>query len=83
MKKPKVVISDYYYESIAQEREIIRQAGGELFDCHCATEDEVISAAADCDALICQFAPITARVIRAMPAARSLSGTPSASTTSI
>ena len=67
MKKPKVVISDYYYESIAQEREIIRQAGGELFDCHCATEDEVISAAADCDALICQFAPITARVIRAMP----------------
>ena len=67
MKKPKVVISDYYYESIAQEREIIRQAGGELFDYHCATEDEVISAAADCDALICQFAPITARVIRAMP----------------
>ena len=64
MKKPKVVISDYYYESIAQEREIIRQAGGELFDYHCATEDEVISAAADCDALICQFAPITARVIR-------------------
>ena len=44
MKKPKVVISDYYYESIAQEREIIRQAGGELFDYHCATEDEVISA---------------------------------------
>ena len=67
MKKPKVVIADCYYERIAEEREIIRHAGEELFDYHCATEDEVISAAADCDALICQFAPITARVIRAMP----------------
>lgn len=62
----KVVISDYYYESLAQEEKILSGIGAEIFAHHCTTEDEVISAAEDCDALICQFAPITGRVIRAL-----------------
>lgn len=63
MSKMKVVIVDYYYENIDQEREILGQLDVDLSDYHCSTEEEVISAAADCDAMICQFAPITRRVI--------------------
>lgn len=62
----KVVISDYYYESLHQEREILSQIGAEVLDYHCTTEDDVIRVAADCDALICQFAPITRRVIQSL-----------------
>lgn len=66
MNKPRVVITDYYYESLHQEREIMDKIGAELLDYHCKTEDEVIAVAAECDALICQFAPITRRVIESL-----------------
>ena len=59
----KVVISDCYYENISKETEIINSIGGELLRFDCKTEEEVIAAAKDCDALICQFAPITKKVI--------------------
>lgn len=66
MGKWKVVITDYYYESIQQEKEVMAELGAELKDYHCATEDEVIAVAKDCDALICQFAPITRKVIESL-----------------
>ena len=66
MNKPKVVITDYYYESIHQEAAVMAEIGVELLDYHCQTEDEVIAVAADCDALICQFAPITRKVIESL-----------------
>ena len=66
MNKPKVVITDYYYESIHQEAAVMAEMGAELRDYHCQTEDEVIAVAADCDALICQFAPITRKVIESL-----------------
>jgi D-3-phosphoglycerate dehydrogenase len=66
MAKFKVVISDYYYESLEQEKREMETAGAELLDYHCKTEDEVIEAAQGCDALICQFAPITRRVIETL-----------------
>ena len=66
MKKQKVVVTDYYYENLRQEREIIEGIGAELVEFQCKTEDEVIAAAAGCDALICQFAPITSRVIQTL-----------------
>ena len=66
MNKPKVVITDYYYESIQQEAAVMAEIGAELRDYHCQTEDEVIAAAAGCDALICQFAPITRKVIESL-----------------
>lgn len=70
MNKPKVVITDYYYESIHQEAAVMAEIGAELLDYHCQTEDEVIAVAADCDALICQFAPITRRVIESLTRCR-------------
>lgn len=63
MQTFKVVICDYYYESLQQERQVFSQLDVDLRDYHCKTEDEVIQVASDCDALICQFAPITRRVI--------------------
>ena len=66
MNKPKVVITDYYYESIHQEKAVMAEIGAELLDFQCKTEDEVIAAAAGCDALICQFAPITRKVIASL-----------------
>src|SRR6056297_3064981 len=59
----KVVITDYGYESISQEEEIIRDFGADLVTGQCKTEDEVIAYASDSDAVICQFAPITSKVI--------------------
>lgn len=63
MSKFKVVICDYYYESLQQEKQVFSQMDIDLRDYHCKTEEEVIAVASDCDALICQFAPITRRVI--------------------
>lgn len=63
----KIVISDCYYESFEQEKKCFSEIGAEMVKCDCKTEDEVIAVAKDCDALICQFAPITKRVIQAMP----------------
>lgn len=62
----KIVISDCYYESFEQERKVFAELGAEMIKCDCKTEDEVIAAASDCDALICQFAPITKKVIKAL-----------------
>ena len=63
MSQFKVVIADYYYETLEQEKKVFSQMDIQLEDYHCKTEDEVIQVASDCDALICQFAPITRRVI--------------------
>ena len=35
MKKPLVVITDYYYESIDQEQAVMAELGAELRDYHC------------------------------------------------
>lgn len=62
----KAVITDYYYENLDQEKRIFHENGIGLEAYQCTGEEEVIRAAADCDALICQFAPITAKVIKSL-----------------
>lgn len=59
----KVVISDFYYESIHQEQEILQEAGCTLEAYRSSTEEELIRRAWDCDALIVQFCPVTRRVV--------------------
>ncbi len=66
MARFKVVISECYYENVDQEQEILADIDAELIRCSCKTEEDVIEAARDCDALICQFAPITRKVIYAL-----------------
>jgi len=66
----KVVITDNGYEHVNQERAILEGFGAQLITASCKTEDEVIACAFDADAIICQFAPITAKVINALKKCR-------------
>lgn len=66
----KVVIVDYYYDSLEREKAIFAPHGFHVEDYHCKTEDEVIAVAQDADALIVQFAPITRHVIESLKKCR-------------
>ncbi|MFE5323171.1 C-terminal binding protein [Paenibacillus sp. NPDC056579] len=60
----KVVITDYEYKSLQIERKILEQLDMEFITSfQCRTEDEVIAAAHDADAILTQYAPITDKVI--------------------
>jgi len=61
----KVVITDYGFKSIEHEQRIIG-ASAQLVTAQCKTSEEVIRVAADADALLVQWAPITAQVIGAL-----------------
>jgi len=63
MKKFKVVVTDYAYQDLEEEKREISKVNAEIYDNHCKTEDEAIAIAKDCDALIVQFCPITKKVI--------------------
>lgn len=62
----KVVITDYEYENIDQERRIFAQAGIELADYHCKTDEELIAATRDADAVITQYCYIGKNIIDKM-----------------
>lgn len=66
MSKPKIVITDCYYETLVHEKEEAAKIGAILENYHVKTEDEAIAVAKDADAVICQFAPITRRVIESL-----------------
>jgi D-3-phosphoglycerate dehydrogenase / 2-oxoglutarate reductase len=59
----KIVITDSGFSNIIPETAIIKDAGFELVSAQCKTAEDVISAAADADGIIVQWAPITATVI--------------------
>jgi len=65
---PRVLFSDNDFHDLAIEREIFGAAGVELSVAQCKTEDDVIAAARDCAGILLQYAPITARVVGALPA---------------
>ncbi len=62
----KVFITDYGFSDIHQERHIINSAGHDLLAGQCKSPEAVLSAAADADALLVQWAPITAAVINGL-----------------
>ncbi|MDQ0867483.1 C-terminal binding protein [Arthrobacter globiformis] len=63
----RIVITDCDHDSTAIERAVAAERGVELILAQCRTEEEVIAAAADADALVVQYAPITAKVLGALP----------------
>ena len=65
---PRVLFSDHDYHDLAIEQEIFAAAGVELAVAQCKTEDDVIAAARDCTGILLQYAPITERVVGALPA---------------
>jgi D-3-phosphoglycerate dehydrogenase len=64
---PRVLYSDNDYPDIELERELFRRHGIDVIVAQCRTEDEVIAAAKGCFGILVQYAPITARVVAALP----------------
>ena len=62
----KVFITDYGFSDIHQERHIINSARYDLLAGQCKSPEAVLAAAADADALLVQWAPITAAVINGL-----------------
>jgi D-3-phosphoglycerate dehydrogenase / 2-oxoglutarate reductase len=69
----RILITDYEFESIDQEQAVADANGVELVRAHCRTEDEVLQYAAEADALIVQYAPISERVINNLPRLKAIS----------
>jgi D-3-phosphoglycerate dehydrogenase / 2-oxoglutarate reductase len=69
----RVLVTDAEYESLDIEAEVLNSAGHELVIASCRTPEDVIEAAAGVDALIVQYAPITADVFEALPQLRLVS----------
>jgi D-3-phosphoglycerate dehydrogenase len=64
---PRVLFSDNEFPDIGIERGIFAAAGVDLATAQCRTEDDVIAAARDCAGILLQYAPITGRVVAALP----------------
>ena len=62
----KVVITDYQYTDIDSERRIVTEFGAELADFQCKTEEDLIAATHDADAVIVQYCQITENVLAHM-----------------
>lgn len=63
MTKFKVVVTDFEYESLQPEIDVLSELDVELVKAQCKTEEEVIEACKDADGMINQYAPITRKVI--------------------
>jgi len=68
MAKYKVVVVSLGYESYEVEQEILEPLGAEVLPSQvdCRTEEEVITAAGDADAILVREAPVSARVLDAL-----------------
>ena len=64
---PKILYADNDYPNIELERELFTQAGVDIVVAQCKTEDEVILHGRGCIAVLLQYAPITTRVLAALP----------------
>ena len=63
MRRYKVVITDREYENIDNELRILKEINADVYDYQVRNEEDIIKVASDCDALIIQYAKITAIVI--------------------
>src|SRR4029079_11977387 len=64
---PRVLFADCDLPELDLERKIFAEAGVELVTAQCKSEDDVIAAARDCAGILLQYAPITERVVSALP----------------
>jgi D-3-phosphoglycerate dehydrogenase len=62
-----ILIADCDHDSIAVEQAFAEERGITLTLGQCSTEDEVIAAAKDADAIVVQYAPVTEKVLAALP----------------
>ena len=64
--RPKVVITDYDFGDVDIERGILEAAGAQVVALQSKSEDDLLEAAADCAAMINQYARVGAKTIGAM-----------------
>jgi len=68
----KVIITDHGFPHVDLEREAVESAGFalEVIQPGCKTEDDIIRTCGDADVLLVQWAPVTRRVLEALPKVR-------------
>jgi D-3-phosphoglycerate dehydrogenase / 2-oxoglutarate reductase len=69
----KALVTDAEYTSLDLEAGVLAAEGHELVSASCRTADDVIEAGAGVDAMLVQYAPITAAVFEALPQLRLVS----------
>ena len=62
-----ILFADYDFPDIGLEREIFANAGLDVVLAHCTDDAQVIDAARGAAGILLQYAPITARVVAALP----------------
>lgn len=62
-----VVVTDHEFPDVELERRIVEEAGFRFVEAQCINEDELVEVAADADALINQYAKVTASVLERLP----------------
>jgi len=67
-----IAITDWTFPSLDIEQDLLDAAGCQLSSNQCDSETELIALVRDADAVITQFAPITADVIQAMNKAKAI-----------
>ncbi|HQR69941.1 MAG TPA: C-terminal binding protein [Burkholderiaceae bacterium] len=63
----KALITDFDFPDIRLEQQLFAEAGVDLGHAQCRTEEQLIEAGRECDALLVQYAPVTDRVLGALP----------------
>ncbi len=69
----KFLITDHDFPDVDLEQKLFRDAGMDVVAAQCRTEDDVIAAAAGCQGLLAQYAPMNAKVFAALPEVRVVS----------
>ncbi len=69
----KVLITDHDFPDLELERKLFADAGVEVVEGRCRTEDDVVAAAAGCQGVLSQYAPLNAKVFAARPEIRVVS----------
>jgi D-3-phosphoglycerate dehydrogenase len=64
---PRILFADHDFPDIALERDLFARHGIDVEVAQCRTEEEVIAAARGCSGALLQYAPITERVVTALP----------------
>jgi D-3-phosphoglycerate dehydrogenase len=64
---PTVLYADHDYPDVELELELFRGEGIDVHVAQCRTEDQVIDAARGCFGILLQYAPISERVVAALP----------------
>jgi D-3-phosphoglycerate dehydrogenase len=67
MPMTRILYADRDYADIELERALFTAAGVDVVDAQCRTEEDVIAAGKGCRAILLQYAPITGRVLDALP----------------